>query len=435
MLPLKQTSDGSPNVLLIATCPSGRELSAADETLAELAQLTETLGGTVVERQAVRLTKPTPNFLLGSGNVTRLCELCHKLECTIIIFDDELSPTQQRNWEKLAKVTVMDRHELILKIFAQRARTKEAELQIALAQAEFDLPRLKRAWSHLERQEGSMGVRGGPGEQQLELDSRMIRTKILKLKAELKLVVKRREQQRKKRVGVPMPNGAIVGYTNSGKSSLLNALTHATVLVEDKLFATLDPTTRRLRLPNRQDLLLTDTVGFVRKLPHDLVDAFKSTLEEAALADFLIHIVDASNPSAELQMQTTLEVLKDIGAGSQQMITLFNKMDLVSDPAISANLRRLVPDGIFASVKTGAGLDELVRRLEAAIEDRLEEYTLCLPVDRFDLVAVVHRHGQVLAERYEADGIHLRITLPRKFAGPFVPYQVALPPATLVPAL
>ncbi|MGE9292580.1 MAG: GTPase HflX, partial [Puniceicoccales bacterium] len=302
----------------------GMYAGEAESLLDELEELAANLGVGVGLRKIVRIREPQSAFLLGTGKVKEVLEEVAKEECDSIIFDEELTPAQQRNWEREGggKILVIDRQEIILDIFNRRASTKEASLQVELAQLEYQLPRMKRAWTHLDRQRGGGALQRDAGETQLELDQRMIRTRISKLKTELKDVVRHRETQRKQRMKVPLPSAAIVGYTNAGKSSLLNRLTGAKVLAADKLFATLDPTTRRMELPSGQALLVTDTVGFVRRLPHRLVEAFKATLEEAIVSTFLIHVVDASSPEAEAHYKTTLSVLKELGAETKNILTV-----------------------------------------------------------------------------------------------------------------
>lgn len=394
-----------------------------EDLLVELAELTETFGARVIDRCIVRLDKPNPRYLIGNGKASEVARRCRQQQIDVLIFDDSLSPSQQRNWEKLAKLRVIDRQEVILDIFCTRASTQEAVLQVSLAQAEYLLPRLKRAWTHLSRQRGGVGLRGGEGEAQIEVDARLVRDRITKLRRDLVNVRKRRAEQRKKRQKKPVPNAAIVGYTNAGKSSLLNVLSDADVFVEDKLFATLDPTTRRIRLQNNQTLLLTDTVGFVRKLPHNLVEAFKSTLEEAAVGDFLVHVLDASAPAVDEHVKTTERVLEEIGAGCKEIITVFNKVDLLTAPYMRARLRRRYPDAVFISTKTGKGLADLMARMREIVDDNLETMDLRIPQSKYDLVALLHRTSHVLSERYEDDAIYVRAAVPPDSRTDFQPYE------------
>jgi len=288
MFEIKAKDKMVERALLVGAYLDADKKADAQSLLAELEELVDTLGIPVVKRMLVHHREQHPRYLIGSGKAQEIVDLAKKLECDVLVFDNELSPSQQRNWEELAGMTVADRHEIILDIFGARAQTREARIQVDLARMEYSLPRLTRAWSHLGQQGGGIGAKG-EGESQLEQDKRKIRLQIDRLKRELETVRRARATQRKDRKRAPVPNAAIVGYTNAGKSSLLRRLTGADVLIENKLFATLDTTTRKIALPNKQPLLLTDTVGFVRKLPHQLVEAFNATLEEAAFSDFLIH--------------------------------------------------------------------------------------------------------------------------------------------------
>lgn len=397
----------------------------ADEAaslLVELEELVGTLRIGIVGKEQVQLRKPQARYLLGTGKVETVIEHARAQGADCLVFDAELSPAQQRNWEAASGVCVIDRQEIILDIFSERARTREAVLQVELARAEHSLPRLKNAWTHLSRQRGGGGVtQRGEGEAQIELDARMVRQRIAKLKRELALVVRHRETQRKQRQKVPVPTAAIVGYTNAGKSTLLNALTGASVLSEDKLFATLDPTTRQLRLPSGQKLLLTDTVGFVRRLPHQLVDAFKATLEEAVLADFLVHVVDVSSPEFEEQQATTLEVLKELGADEKQIVTVYNKIDLSpSLPLACQDGKRL--DRVAASAVTGEGLKRLMEVFERQLENRMLTMRLEVPFSRYDLISLLHDQGNVREEKAGEEGVYLVANLPLRLRKQFEPY-------------
>lgn len=401
----------------------------AEELIAELGELTDTMGVQVVGQVVVRLRKPQPRYLVGDGKATELLELARAAEADVLIFDDYLTPSQQRNWEEMAELAVIDRQEVILDIFAQRAQTSEAALQVELARANYALPRLRRRWTHLHRQRGAAGGMGmrGEGEQQIEVDSRMTRRRIARLKEQLDEVQQHRRTQRAKRLRRPVPVAAIVGYTNSGKSSLLNVLTNAQVLAEDKLFATLDPTVRRVELPNNQPMLLADTVGFIRKLPHLLVEAFKSTLEETALADFLVEVVDITSRAIEDQQTTTHEVLAELGAGQKPTITVFNKIDLVEDPLVIRRLQHQHPDALFISTVTGAGLAELVERLATMAVGGLQKVDLIIPHRRYDLMAKLHEGATLFREAYEEDGVHVTANVPPDLFAAVRDYAVALP--------
>lgn len=389
----------------------------SQELLDELEELSDTFGVQTVGSIIIKLSKSQARFLCGTGKTAEVIEKCREVDADVIIFDEALTPSQQRNWERETKnILVIDRREVILDIFADRATTKEANLQIELARAEYDLPRLARAWTHLSRQRGATMQRG-EGERQLELDRRMIRKRIQQLHQELKKVRKQRATQRKQRRKRPVPNAAIVGYTNAGKSSLLNLLTNSQVLADDKLFATLDPTTRKIELSNNQPLLLTDTVGFIRKLPHDLVEAFKATLEEAVLADFLIHVIDASNEDAEEHIIATNTVLAELGADKKRTLTIFNKIDKVEDQRVLTKLRSLIPDSHFISVKDTSGIDKLVKDMEDILEEDLDQTELQIPAERYDIIALLHRTSHIFEEEFKGNTVNIRASVPANIHG------------------
>ena len=371
----------------------------ASSLLDELKLLVQTLGIAVVHLELVRVQEANARYFVGSGRAEGIVAQVQQLGADVVVFDNDLTPAQQRNWEALSQLPVIDRQEIILDIFAQRAQTKEARLQVELARLEYSLPRLTRAWGHLSRQAGGVGGRG-EGETQLETDRRIVRRHIDAVKADLELVRGRRATQRKQRERLPLPHAAIVGYTNAGKSSLLRRLTGAEVLVADKLFSTLDPTTRRVDLGNGQPLLLTDTVGFVRNLPHRLIESFKATLEEAARADFLVHVLDASHPRVYDFYDTTKRVLDELGADTLRAITVLNKIDRLEDPAAIHALRLHFPDAAFVSVRTGTGLEDLLERFAEKLSDRSTKVELALPLDRTELLSLLHRTGRVLRLEY-----------------------------------
>lgn len=365
-------------------------------------------------------------YLIGSGKAEAIAKRAKDEKLAGIIFDHDLTPSQQRNWEQLAGMPVLDRQKVILDIFAARARTREARLQIELAQLEYTLPRLTRAWGHLGGQGGGIGGRG-EGESQLEQDRRRSWKAMDRLKAELKEIRSARATQRKDRQRTPVPNCAIVGYTNSGKSSLLRRLTGADVLVEDKLFATLDTTTRKVQLPSHQPLLLTDTVGFVRKLPHRLVEAFKATLEEAVQADFLVHLLDASAPEVLEFYQTTVDVLRELGAGSRQTIVVFNKVDKVSDPAVIHRLRSHYPEALFISVQSGEGLPALLEKMTELASPGNVTRELRIPAAEAGLLARLHREAQVHEIKYDGSDSIVTVTLSPRVAAECARFIVAPP--------
>ncbi|MCH8526258.1 MAG: GTPase HflX [Kiritimatiellae bacterium] len=405
----------------------------AEDLLRELHELVTTLGIGIVGSALVDVRQWQARLLMGSGKAEEILEQIQSANADCVVFDNELSPAQQRNWEAFTGRTVIDRQEVILDIFGARAQTKEAKLQVELARMEYNLPRLKRAWGHLGRQGGGSGGGGGggggahrgEGEQQIEMDRRMVRERISSLKRELTDVRGHRATQRKERSRIPLPHAAIVGYTNAGKSSLLKALTGSEVYVADKLFATLDTTTRRIELPNGRPLLMTDTVGFVRRLPHRLVESFKATLEEAVLADFLVHVLDINAPEVEAFHRTTLEVLQELGADQKRIITVFNKLDVPGAAAARAAVQLHHPDAVFVSAVTGEGLDRLQERMADLLADQIRHLKLILPHSRSDLVARLHEHAHVNHCAYEDDGVHVDATVPRRLADELTAWTLA----------
>ena len=390
---------------------------AAD--ISELEGLVDTAGYEVARSVVLVRMEQNPVYGFGKGKAEEIAALSKELEADLIIFDFELSPRKQRNWEKLAKIPVIDRQEVILRIFAQRAQTKEAVLQVQLAQLEYARPRLAHSYGDMARQRGGNFGAKGSGETQLELDTRKIREKIQSLKKELEQVVRDRETQRKRRERIPLPTCALAGYTNAGKSSLLNALTGADVFVEDKLFATLDPTTRKLQLKSSiktsenekgfaANILLTDTVGFISNLPHSLVNAFKSTLEEAQRANLILLVLDASDEHAEQQYNTVVRVLEEIGASDTPRLIVLNKIDkLTENPAQLAKMSTLFPDAVKISAKTHEGFETL----SARICDELlgKEIAYILPLEKQQLLNEARKTGIITEENWLDDGIHIKI--------------------------
>lgn len=380
----------------------------AESLLEELSELVQNLGIKVHQKKVVRIRKTFAGHILGKGKVEEILTEVGELGCDVIIFDNEISPGQQRNWEEAGKVLVIDRHEVILDVFAKRAQTKEASLQVQLARLEYSLPRLRRAWTHLGRQRGGGVTQRGEGEAQIELDQRMLRDKIASTKREIAQVAVRRSTSRKKRQRVPLPTMAIVGYTNAGKSTLLNCMTGANVISEDKLFATLDPTSRKVRGPSGRTIVLTDTVGFIRKLPHRLVDSFKATLEEALVADLLLHVVDLSNPEFDQQMKTTREVLRELGAQEKEILTVYNKIDRVENPLVKARARDLASPCSFISSKTGEGVESLMLMAEGMLEDQETSMDYLVPHDQYALVTRLREQGALLTEEVEEGGVMVK---------------------------
>lgn len=393
----------------------------ARESLDELAELASAAGAEVIGNGLQKLARPHAATFIGKGKAAEFAEQCRNGSVDTVIFDDELSPAQTRNLERVFDCKVLDRTALILDIFAQRAQTREGKMQIEMAQLQHILPRLTRFWTHLSRQKGGIGMRGD-GETQLEVDRRRILERISRLRKELEEVKKHRTTQRRGRQRSQWPLVSIVGYTNAGKSTLLNALTGANVLVEDKLFATLDPTTRRVRLPTNQNALLSDTVGFIRKLPHQLVESFKATLEEVVVADLLMHVVDAANPGAAEQIEAVNEVLKEIDAGDKPMLMVFNKVDLL--PSQNGNLHWLrdFDYSVAVSAKKKDGLDELMYELGIMLRPIRSYLQLAIPQGDGQAIARIRAVGQIDEEYYEGDRVHLKARIPAHLREEFGKY-------------
>ncbi len=393
-------------VMVGVTVPPAR-VDETDESLDELARLVGTAGADVVARVCQRRAAADPSTYVGRGKVDELRQVAAETDCDTVVFDDELTPAQQFNLERVLGRTAIDRTAVILDIFAQNAHSREGKAQVELAQHRYRLPRLRGSGSQLSQQAGGIGTRG-PGETQLEVDRRRLERRMHHLEAELGAIGRHRETQRKRRQRSGLPTAALVGYTNAGKSMLLNRLTGADALVEDRLFATLDPTTRRLDLPIGGRLLLIDTVGFVRKLPHQLVEAFKSTLEVVADADLLVHVVDAAASDPEGEIEAVRAVLAEIGAASVPELLVHNKSDL---PGAAARLRAANPGSVVISAETAAGVDELLLILGDRIRADTTVVDLLVPYERGDVLAQVHREGHVLEETPAEGGMRIRVRL------------------------
>jgi GTPase len=371
-----------------------------------------------------KLEAPNAGTFIGSGKAAEFAAECRSNQVDTVIFDDELSGAQSRNLEKTFECKILDRTALILDIFAQRARTREGKLQVELAQLQHLLPRLTRYWSHLSRQKGGIGMRGGEGETQLEADRRKVQERIDRIIDDLDLVRRQRTTQRQGRQRKQWPLASIVGYTNAGKSTLLNALTGAAVLAEDKLFATLDPTTRRLRLPTNQNILLSDTVGFIRKLPHGLVEAFKATLEEVVQADLLLHVVDASHHHAEEQIRAVNAVLEEIGARDKAVLMVFNKIDKASPELVKRFLEQHHPS-VGVSAKMGIGIEDLLGTLGREIKPEREYLELNVPHEASEAIARLHQVGQVIERDYNGAKARFKVRIPPHFHAEFAAFVVA----------
>src|SRR5213596_3675548 len=391
---------GAERALLIGLEQDGVSKWDLRDSMEELRELASSAGAEVVDTVTQKLPKPTAPFYIGKGKAEALKDSVQSQQVTSVIFNDELSPAQGRNLENLLSRKILDRTQLILDIFAQRARSREGRLQIELAQLQYLLPRLTRMWHHLSRQTGGIGTRG-PGETQLEVDRRRVQERIARLERELEGVRRVRSTQRQGRKRHQWPVAAVVGYTNAGKSTLLNLMTGADVLAVDKLFATLDPTTRSFTLPNKQRVLLTDTVGFLRKLPHTLIESFKATLEEVNEADLLIHVVDLSHPRVDEQMIAVDSVIKELNAFGKQTLMVFNKIDLLAnDDAIDVYLKKF-PGSVAISARKGIGVNQLVQALEGALSSWRLRSRFRIPANESALIAEIHRVGHVLELRYE----------------------------------
>lgn len=397
-----------------------------DRSLDELERLADTAGAVVVARLTQRLERPIPKSYIGSGKVEELRGFVQRFDADVVIFDDDLTPSQQSYLERaLGEPTkIIDRTALILDIFGLHARTREGRLQVQLAQLQYLLPRLRGMWSHLAKEQtrGGIGSRFGQGESQLEVDRRMIRNRIAALRKELKGLEKRRDVQSKWRASSPAFRVALAGYTNAGKSSLLNRLTGSDVLAQDKLFATLDPTTRSYELPGGRAITVTDTVGFIQKLPHSLVEAFKSTLSEVRDADLILKVVDISDDDHARQLDAVDRVLREVDAGERPSVTVFNKVDLL-DPLELESLERRIPDAVFFSARTGYGLATLLERvaLEASASDEL--ISCEIPYREGALVAAIRKQGSVLSESYLDDALSMVCRVPARIAPALEPYR------------
>ena len=421
----QDTMTTSPTrAFLVGVKLKGELQSDAESSLEELRRLAETAGMEVLAEIIQPRETPDPAYFIGRGKLEELEAIVSELKVEAVIFDNDLTPAQTRNLEKALDIIVVDRTSLILQIFAQRAHTKAAKLQVDLAQLQYALPRLTRLWTHLSRlgtgggtAGGSAGRAGGvvrgPGETQLQIDRRLIRTQISRVKKALQKVEKHRRVQRKQRQ--EMINVSLVGYTNAGKSTLFNALTSEKQLAEDKLFATLDPTTRTLDLPDNQHVLLSDTVGFLKKLPHHLVDAFKATLEEVAEADLLLHIVDVAHPEAESQIDAVDEVLKELGALERPTLMLFNKVDLLEDEEYTQLFQSKYPDSLAISAQNGAGLEALKELLAERFSAQDVDVSLALSYQDGKALDYLYKHGEVFDTDYQGESIRVKAKLPQRY--------------------
>lgn len=426
MFEIREKPEMVERAMLVSIYFDPSEAEEKQAMLDELEDLVSNLGIGIVGKHLVKSRDMHAKFLCGTGKAQEVKQLAVDCGADCVVFDNMLAPSQQREWERLIDECVIDREEVILDIFAKRARTREATLQVELARMQYSLPRMARMWSHLDRQgggsgggKGGGGAARGEGEKQIEVDRRLARARIEAIQKELVMVTRQRATQRKERERQAGATAAIVGYTNAGKSSLLSLVSGSEVMARDMLFATLDTTTRKIELPNGQPLLLTDTVGFIRNLPHRLVEAFKSTLEEAVLADFLVQVVDASDPEAVRHYETTLEVLGELGAGDKPMIVVLNKLDLVPEEERAALTERLAPhfNGslVCMSVREGQGTEDLLRACVEMLESRVRRARFLIPYTRSDLAAAMHSEGMVISTEYVEEGALVEAVLPVAF--------------------
>ncbi len=419
----------NPKALLVSTYHGTQQKKLCEEHLDELELLVKTYGMETVHKEGCAIRKFDASIYVGKGKLEELVQIANDKNVDFIIFDDEITPAQQRNLQKAFNRSVLDRTEVILGVFADRAQTKEARLQIELAKVKYEAPRLKRLWTHLSRQQGTSGSGGGgaylkgEGEKQIEIDRRILKRKIDDLQKDIQEVKLHRETQRIARQRSEIPVFAIIGYTNAGKSTLLNALTHAGVFVEDKLFATLDTTTRKFLLKNNQEILLIDTVGFIRKLPHLLVAAFKSTLEEAFQADILLHLIDASHPMAEEQAETTHEVLKELNVHGKPIITVLNKLDKAPSPSLIHRLRMTYPKNVQISALTHEGFDQLQEMMIEELNSLRKLIEVSIPQSEYKLVSEIMRQGIVINQEYLDNDVLMRIQVPIPLANKLKKYE------------
>ncbi len=423
---LEELKNKQARALLIGTYETGKDKPLCMEFLRELSALSDTYGVIPVEQMPCPLRQIVSATYLGKGKIEEIKEMCEKLQIDVVIFDDEISPHQQRNIEEALNRAVIDRTELIIGVFCKHAKTKEAKLQVELAQTQYQMPRLKRMWTHLGRQRtggSSGGYLKGAGETQIEMDRQTLKRKITMLLRQLEEVKKQRLTMRAQRMRSAIPSFAIVGYTNVGKSTLLKAFTNADILIEDKLFATLDTTTRKYTLPGNREIVLIDTVGFIRKIPHTLVSAFRSTLEEALEADILIHVIDISQPEAFNQAEAVMEVLKELNALDRPIITCFNKSDAISPQAQLARLKLTFPKTVLISALKKNGLEDLQEKMAKEINNLRSHMKLKFLQSDYAQVSFLMKEGCVVSSEYEGNNIIIDAMVPKEMAARFAAYE------------
>jgi GTP-binding protein HflX len=428
---LVRGDQGQARVLLVGVYQGAAQKEECLEHLQELERLCDTFGLATAGKLPCPLRQIDPATFLGTGKVEEIKTILQEQKLDAVVFDEEIVPSQQRNLEGILGRPVLDRTEVILGVFAQRAQSREARLQVELAQARYQFPRLRRLWTHLGRQSGSGGggtYVKGEGEKQIEIDRRILRRRMERLEKQIQQVRQHRETQRQARERAGIPTFAIVGYTNAGKSTLLNALTQAGVFVEDKLFATLDTTTRKFTLPNHQEILLVDTVGFIRKLPHQLVAAFKSTLEEAVHADILIHLIDSSSPNAIEQARATTEVLAELGAEDRPVITVLNKTDAATDRLMIERLRLSYPRTVRISALTHEGFDDLMVLMQEQLSGLRTRMELRIPQADYALISLLRSQGHVVQEEYDENDVLITADVPKEIVHRFQKYSTTAAP-------
>ncbi|MFO7291663.1 MAG: GTPase HflX [Actinomycetes bacterium] len=409
---------------LIGVVLPGDDREEARRSLDELARLTDTAGSDPVDSELVTRARIDPATYIGSGKAAELAEVTRALDIDVVVFDNPLTPAQQRNLQKVFECDVVDREAVILDIFAANATTRQGVLQVELALYRYNLPRLRGKGRELSQQAGGIGAKRGPGETKLETDRRRIQARITRLQRELEELNRRLETQRKARKRNAVPHVALVGYTNAGKSTLLNRLTDADVLTQDRLFSTLDATVRKLPLEGGPQAVISDTVGFVRRLPHDLVEAFRSTLVEVKEADLLLHVVDASDTDPQGQIAAVREVLVEIEAHEVPELLVFNKIDIADEVAVR-RLRELYPDALFISAREGEGIEELRAAIADALSNRTTLVHLQIPYDRGDVVASAYRLGEVVAVKHEDEGTLIDVRLPPQSVAAFAEFATS----------
>lgn len=402
---MESTAAAPERAILVGIYPDKSRRSREKESLQELEELTTSAGGHIVAVFLQEKSRPNPAYLVGTGKLEEIRDCALNLQADLVIFDEDLTPAQLSNLEKFLDIKIIDRSELILDIFAQRARSREGKLQVELAQLEYLLPRLTGRGVALSRLGGGIGTRG-PGETKLEVDRRTIRVRLSRIKRELRKLVQRRSLQRSKRQGVPIPTVSLVGYTNAGKTTLFNRLSGGDSLVSSRMFATLDPLVRRVTLESGQEILVSDTVGFVRKLPHTLVAAFRATLEETLEADVILHVIDAFSPNHQGLRQAVYQVLEEIGLGETPVLEAYNKIDLMS------SMPELDQDKVRVSAMTGQGVPTLLQQLALLINRNFKEVFLTIPFERGEVVSELRDRGCVASQEYHEDGVHLHASLP-----------------------